>query len=190
MKAAILLAPLLLAGCIHLHPDETPAPFILLNAGVPTLMDLAASATQLTSDVAVTARHARWIAPGATWVMAGPMDIAYFRSTQARPLRAVDPVRGEAVTAWGTSPWSGTARHESARVIEPLVSMRQTFDRPVLGFVIDAELSSGYSGGPVINARGELVGIITNTITLDDGRTGTFAYWAVDVLKALQHEEE
>lgn len=184
MKPMAFLAPLLLAGCIHTHPDDAPPPFISLNAGVPFFADLAASATQITPDIAATARHAKWLAPGSTWDATTLPDIAYYRTSQGKPVGAVDPVLGEAVTAWGTSPWCGCTLSVSGHVIARLVTMRRFWGDSALGFVFDHEAPSGFSGGPVFNAHGDLVGIMSDTITLDDGRKGTFAYWSVDVLKA------
>lgn len=206
MKPLAFLLPLALGACAHMHPENSPPPYIMLNIGVPILLDLAGSATQITPDTAATARHVSGIITPDSWNAREPMDIAYYHTRDATPVPIAAPVKGETVIAWGTSPITSGAHHLYGKVIELVVGMchgpETSSGNPwdngdgasvechrrhmgvVKGFVFDTEAPGGYSGGPVLNARGELVGITTDTIKLFDGRTGTFAYWAEDVMAA------
>lgn len=117
------------------------------------------------------------------------MDLAFAQGDipeewQARALPVGQVVLGEAVDAWGYGKGNLEMRHGSVLKYVPLK------DHPEAAYLIlDCDVDGGMSGGPVVNARGEVVALVTNQYSerhLDlDLKTGLTRVWETNHLCAL-----
>lgn len=128
------------------------------------------AAVAVAPGVAVTNAHnENLLAPGTVIGRVSGYDLLFFR-TSHRAMAATAPVRiGEAVTAYGQGA-NGDLRiaHGVVKSIQPCPGCG-----PAAYFVFAGDAGPGFSGGPVLDARGQLIGI---TFGYKDNRRGRFIY--------------
>ena len=145
-----------------------------------------ASATEIADGWAATPHHAfmPWSADDYPKDAPG-MDLVLYQTTEAKPVEAGTPHDGDAVMLYGAS--LGLDRQASGVVVEALTHAWLGGEWR-LGMFISTDAAEGFSGGPVINAEGQWIGIVTDKMWLTwgphKGMKGLFAYWAGDILKA------
>ena len=187
------------------EPLRLPAPsnLLALHGGVPGFIEGYGSATIIAPGIAATAAHeAGTMLTGFHTRYAKDKDLAFFPARDGAPLVAGSPHLGDYVTVYGNSYASGP-RVAHGRVIVEVIGMcagevgtgddggpaaKECARRGLgmrAGFVIDAPTGAGMSGGPVLNQRGEWIGITTQRTTVDaTGREGAFCYYAGTVIEA------
>ncbi len=180
-------------------PPSFEAHTLGTQAGCWLLACVAASSTQITSDRAVTAAHARYAVSWSAHDLQ-QADLAWFPSSGSAPL-VRDPQDGETVTLYGNSLGFG-ARQATGHVLLAHVGIcRSRIPDPSdkhgaalwcskqglgvdYGMAIDADGGSGFSGGGVYGADGDLLGVVTDTMDIG-GRPAMFAYWASEIHKEI-----
>jgi hypothetical protein len=177
-----LLAPLtlaLLTGCTSFSP-RFPTDAGAMQ-GTVLLVNERASYTQLTPDYAVTNDHAAHLVMGGV-TRSDRYDLAYFKHRGSPPVWS-DAVLGEPVTLAG-NPISGWDYVASVGFgIPPLWPDRETEASQVIALVqwgcpcpgkgqtpfaavfFRGPDRPGYSGGPVVNADREVVGVMSGVVT-------------------------
>jgi hypothetical protein len=195
LAAAVLLLPL--CGCTGMIPSgeplSGPAPVNLItnHMVIPTpwlIFAQDAAATVVAPGWAATPAHAFFpsYADGYGIPAPAPMDMVFFPTHHGAPLEAGTPHDGDAVTLYGAS-W-GPDREAHGVVTEASTQM-WSGDSWKPGMFIEADAGPGFSGAPVVNAQGQWIGIVTDsmlmTIGPHKGKNGFFAYRASDVLKAM-----
>ena len=164
-RSLVLVALLGLAGCASGYGTLTPsisqpgiaAAYLPLRAKVHLGIDTAVGAAMvIRPGIAVTNAHnANLLDSRLVIGKAGQSDLLFFRSKDAPAPATASPVVGQAVTAYGQGT-DGKLRfaHGAVRQIVKV----QGYDASPY-FIFTADAGPGYSGGPVIDASGKLIGI-------------------------------
>lgn len=175
---------ILASGCVSQEPrTDTDAGALEMSfvLGVER-----ASYTQLTDDYAVTVDHVSHMVIGSV-IHSDKVDIAFFRHVGVAPCWAnavlPEPVtmRGNPMDGWdyatsiaigGIDVWPN--RHE----VPGRVIALQPWSGPIQGVktyapfdavFVHGNAEHGYSGGPVVNAKNEVVGIISAIVSPPSG---------------------
>lgn len=165
-RTLALLVASALAGCSIGLPTAAPDDYVGLRTNPLGLMAMDAAAIQLTPRMAVTAKHAAGIMTGDHYDVPD-MDISYF-AHEGVPIAAwADPQLGEAVAVDGNSLFGHVS--SVGHVIQTDTACPCNTPNVVHGFTFDADVSHGYSGGAVKNAKGELIGMTIAIIKLTSG---------------------
>jgi len=207
----------------------TPVPvresYISLQDSTGILLKIG-SAVVIDDGYAITSRHVCEGSNGMKGYMAGGMefpitevvlsdsfDLALFEIPcgVGKPIKIGEKVRtGEQVFSVGTS--NGSAIYEGivqetdiiihhVDIDLPNPSSRDAKGRPIThGFVCEGDFKKGFSGGPIVNSRGELVGIIqgytteflsdTNVTELETSKTYGTGYHIEDILNEVKSMTE
>lgn len=208
-RPAILITAALALSACDIVPGgvalqgEPPTSFIATRFDLPLLIDVAASATVISPGVGATAGHAAGYAMvGESTHAPGNWDLAFFKTGEGPPLLAGTPHQGEHVTAYGNSVVAGARQASGTIIVDVAGQCAGTPDQgdqrgpvaaychshgygQVKGFAFDADIGPGFSGGPVLNDKGQWIGITVGYVDLNVGPGGryAFAYWAGDVLE-------
>lgn len=176
--AAIAIS-LSLAACVGGEQLTGPAPssFMTETIGVCPLACLYASATQITSSKAVTARHASLVAALNTHALQ-QADISWFANAGIAPT-VRNPRDGEPVVLYGN--WYGPGARVAKGHVIAAKGYIERGDHRDYGVIVDADAESGFSGGGIYGADGALLGVATDTMKLTDGRAAVFGYWASEI---------
>lgn len=212
--AAWLALAFLLSGCTYGRPIEeadrtapglpTESSFRHLSAGICPLLSADASATVITPRWAVTAQHVADIIGGSSYTSRN-FDLAWIPISGGGVPRLGTIRDGDPIWAYGSGCGEDT-RFAVGRVIltnashcfgavgignraDDVASFCEQRDMGVArGFLFDADIGGGFSGGPVYNAKGELVGVIQGVIhgegagAIPKDRAVGFAYHIGDVV--------
>lgn len=177
MRSMLVLLSILLAGSAHAAPYNRTLP--LLDSD----QDATATALLLSKQVVLTAAHAVGKADQVFTcgqnLMRGHLvkldvryDLAVFvldlpcEKVDVTPLAKAQGVEGDAITIQG---YPGT---NVRRTTVGVVANYEVFAGPPVArmyMVMDLLVSGGNSGGPVLNAQGELVGVVHGKICYNSG---------------------
>lgn len=154
-----------LAGCVSGYGAVAPAisqpgiaaAYLPLRAKVHLGIDTAVGAAMvIRPGIAVTNAHnANLLDSKLVIGKASQSDLLFFRSNGGPAPATAAPVVGQAITAYGQDT---NSRLRFARgVVRQIVKVQGYDSSPY--FIFAADAGPGYSGGPVIDASGKLVGI-------------------------------
>jgi S1-C subfamily serine protease len=159
-----LLGFLLLAGCAtssgspvaNIPQSDIAAAYIPLHRG-GLLSHAEGAGVAIAPGIAVTNAHNRnLVAPERVIGEARDYDLLFFRDARSAPRMAAEPHIGETVTAYGQG------RDGELRLAHGVV--RAVRDCPGCTvpayFIFAGDAGPGFSGGPVLNPAGQLVGIV------------------------------
>lgn len=198
MKPAALFALLALLPAACVSPLRSDAPalapasdnYLLLWSGIPQLWGMTASAVIVADGLAVTNRHvveasSHWSAESAGRGMVGVevvalsdrMDLAVIAVPrgQGRPLALGAPAAGQEVWMMGapSALALGTGPVARGTLLRPDAwsCASAACDHRQHGLMLAAPVTQGYSGGPILDSGGRLIGITQGVFTalFDEG---------------------
>ena len=156
---------LALSGCatpsgipaVRIPQPDIAAAYLPLSARIHLGLDRAAgAAVVIAPGIAVTNAHnANLLDPKSVIGAASQSDLMFFRVARGVPAATAAPVAGEAVTAFGQD------LDKKLRVAHGVVRqivMTQGYDASPY-FIFSGNAGPGFSGGPVVDDAGKLVGI-------------------------------
>ena len=161
----LLFAMISLAGCAtpsgqlaqHIAEPDIAAAYMPLLGHVHLGLDRAAGVAMVFQPgVAVTNAHnANLLDPDSVIGTATLSDLMYFRAGSVPPPATAMPVVGAAVTAYGEDV-DGELRIAHGKVVEIAVTPGYAAS-PY--FIFQGDAGPGFSGGPVVDSSGKLIGI-------------------------------
>jgi hypothetical protein len=161
---------LILAGCVAAaYPPSLPNGCIAYQNEFGATVVARGCATQLSAHWAVMAKHeSQLIPPGA---IADPDYDLVFLPRDGDAPKWTDATAGEAVTAIGNpqpiAPRVGNPAEESQAgwVLAVATWQGERDDRQFPAIYFSGPIRPGYSGGPVVNARGAVVGMTVEVLS-------------------------
>lgn len=186
---------LLAAGCAS--PSGVPAPdfvshevadaYIPLKGSAYVVFDVEAAAVALGDGVAVTSGHSDNLIDDKRVIgKSADRDLMFFRTDKVVPaLPTESPQVGERVIAYGQ--YEGKLRRADGVVTELQAAVEPQCRgcAEQSAFTFDGNAGPGFSGGPVIDAAGRLVGIVFGYLDRRDGGRTIYAYSMQDVTAEL-----
>jgi hypothetical protein len=204
-----------LAACSYGQPIDEAAPaspgypsaatFRHLKIGECPWLGADASATVIAPAWMVTNEHAAIALPSGRHYVSPDFDLAFARITGGDPLPLGVAHNGDKVWVYGVGCGTGR-RFAEGKVVA--ADAKHCWGKPTgrvavddvdrfcandgmgtaPGFIFAADIGPGFSGGPVVNEKGQLVGVVQGTMDrhigdLPHGTLG-FAYHISDVLLA------
>jgi len=161
----LLFAMISLAGCAtpsgqlaqHIAEPDIAAAYMPLLGHVHLGLDRAAGVAMVFQPgVAVTNAHnANLLDPDSVIGTATLSDLMYFRAGSVPPPATAMPVVGAAVTAYGEDV-DGELRIAHGKVVE--IAMTPGYAASPY-FIFQGDAGPGFSGGPVVDSSGKLIGI-------------------------------
>ena len=165
--SSLVLIPILLpvAGCAAssgqpaagIGEPEIAAAYLPLHARVHLGIDTVdGAAVVIAPGIAVTNAHnANLLEPKNVIGVRQDYDLLFFRTTKNASPQTAAPVIGESVTAYGQG---GDRELRVAHGVVKEIKLCPGCSAPAY-FIFAGNAGPGFSGGPVINASGKLVGI-------------------------------
>jgi hypothetical protein len=158
-----------LAGCVAAsYPPALPNGCIAYQNEFGALVVARGCATQLSAHWAVMAKHESQLAPPGA--IADPdYDLVFFPRDGDAPKWA-DALTGEQVTAIGNPKPLAPSRSnpdletQAGRVLAVATWQGQWDDKEFPAIYFSGPIRPGYSGGPVVNARGAVVGMTVEAL--------------------------
>lgn len=197
--AGVFLLALALAGCAGksglpftgtLPPDIGYA-YIPLHQDRFVVFEGDAGAVALGGGVAVTAAHAIELVPDKDVIgVSKNYDLAFFRTERRDGKLAISaPQVGAAVLGYAHYEGQlyqarGTITDLKARVLPRCEGCPEQ-----LAFTFEGNAGPGYSGGPVLDAEGRLIGILFGYVDQPDGKRLLYAYPMDRVQEELKKAE-
>lgn len=189
--ALSLVLALLSAGCAHssgapataIAEPEIAAAYLPLYARVHLGLDSAVgAAVVIAPGIAVTNDHNdNLVAPRTVLGFGSSSDLMFFRTARHTPPSFAPPVLGETVTAYGQG--ADRELRVAHGVICHIERAPGQQDSPY--FIFAGNAGPGFSGGPILNAQGRLVGITFAYLDRPGGRRLIFAYDTKRVMAEL-----
>jgi S1-C subfamily serine protease len=159
---------------VAIAQPEIAAAYLPLFARVHLGLDKAVgAAVVIQPGIAVTNDHnSNLVTAREVLGFGSASDLMFFRTSRAVAPPVAAPVLGEAVTAYG----QGTDRELRVAhgVICNIASTPGQIDSPY--FIFSGNAGPGFSGGPVVDNAGRLVGITFGYVDLAKNRRLVFAY--------------
>jgi hypothetical protein len=165
LSSLVLISALLVSGCAvssgapatAIAQPEIASAYLPLHARVHLGLDSAdGAAVVIAPGIAVTNAHnADLLAPRSVIATRQDYDLLFFRTAKTAAPQTAEPVIGQAITAYGQGADSELrVAHGTVREIKQC----QGCTAPAY-FIFAGNAGPGFSGGPVLDSAGRLVGI-------------------------------